>query len=205
LRAYKYCTRSDATVVLTNGKKFDPMPFEDALRAVPGVKEAIVFGQNKEFPGLLIFTDDTIEVEVKTLLSRLEEINLEVQPFARIKDEMVTIIADGRDWPKSSKGTPLRNAAEDVFADDIKSTYAKLEISENVDKVETSDLGNVKNIVRDVVEEVAGVPLPDEEDFFTAGLDSIIAIEVRRKLLHKLNVTKPLPSNVVFEQRNIRR
>lgn len=201
--AYKYLTRSDATIVLTNGKKLDPMPFEDALRAMDGVKEAIVFGQNKEFPGVLIFSD--LDLDIEALCEKVEELNLEAPPFARIKDEMIIIIADGRDWPKSSKGTVLRNAAEEVFALEIRNAYANFDSAGTGKKMPASDLRNVQNVVRDVIEDIFGVPLPDEEDFFTAGLDSIMATEVRRKLLQKLDVLKPPSSNVVFEQRNINR
>lgn len=200
---YKYLTRSDATIVLTNGKKLSPMPVEDALRAMDGVKEAIVFGQNKEFPGVLVFSDPNLDIEA--LCERLEEVNADAPPFARIKDEMVIIIADGRDWPKSSKGTALRNAAEDVFSLEIRNAYAKFESVKAGEKMAASDLRNVQNVVRDAIEDIFGVPLPDDEDFFTAGLDSIMATEVRRKLLQRLDVFKPLPNNVVFEQRNIKR
>lgn len=204
LRAFKYLTRSDATVVLTNGKKFDPMPLEDGLRTIKGVKEAIVFGQNREFPGVLVFTEDAT-VDVDLLYAKLDEVNATMPPYARIRPEMMVVITDGSDWPKSSKGTALRNPTEVAFAREIAAAYAKFENVEVREKVPTRDLCEVKNVVRTIVEEVTGVPLPDEEDFFTAGLDSIMVMEVRRKLLQRLDIDKPLPSNVVFEQRNIKR
>lgn len=58
-RALERIARSDSTAVLMNSREFDLMPIEDELKKLEIVEEAIVFGPNNEYPGVLLFPSCT--------------------------------------------------------------------------------------------------------------------------------------------------
>ncbi|KAF8244722.1 hypothetical protein K440DRAFT_663249 [Wilcoxina mikolae CBS 423.85] len=206
-RAYKYATRSDSTIVLTNGKKFDPTPIEVELKKLDIVEEAIVFGQNKEYPGVLVFPSckEISDIESSEQLNQaLKTINAMLPSHGRIAHEMVVLIEYGKDWPKSSKGTPLRNAAEEVFANEIEHARQRYENIDSGVKMGTEDGERLQKLVARIVRQVVGRELDCEEDFFMVGVDSVMATAIRRMLLGTVDMKIPLPMNAVFEQRNIK-
>ncbi|KAI5790287.1 hypothetical protein EDC01DRAFT_788548 [Geopyxis carbonaria] len=215
--AWKYLTRNDSTIVLTSGKKFNPEPIEDALRELDVVKEAIVFGQNKEWPGVMIFSAAGADSKAvrRAVVAKLAEINESLPVHARILDELVAVMGDRDDWPKTSKGTPIRWAAEKQFADIIRIGYGTFSGDVGGEKVAEKEDGDeddfteedMLELVQDVVKAVVGYKLGDEDDFFAHGVDSIMAARIRRGLLRSLYLSceRKVPSNIVYEMRNIKR
>lgn len=213
-RAFKCIARSDSTIVLTNGKKFDPMPIEDELKKLEIIEEAIVFGQNKEFPGVLLFPSHTYALHpgaADKVRNVLEMVNLKLPSYGRIAPEMVVLIDHGRAWPTSSKGTALRNAAERVFSGEIEQARRRYDGMDNssssssVRKLGTENGQQLQELVAGMVQQVVGRQLALEEDFFMAGVDSIMATTIRRMISKAVDVKIALPTNVVFEQRTIKR
>jgi len=167
-----------------------------------------VFGQNKEFLGVLVFPSckKISNIQPSEQVNKaLEAVNAKLPSHGRIVPEMVVFIEYGRDWPKSSKGTAFRNAAEEVFANEIEHARQCYEnIGSGVKKAGTEEEGLQKLVAR-IVEQVIGRELDCEEDFFMAGVDSVMATGIRRMLLGAVRVKNPLPINAVFEQRNIKK
>lgn len=206
--AYKYLTRADSTIVLTSGRKFDPTPLEDALRGLPNIDESIVFGSDREQPGVLIFvspnTDNRGEL-CSQIAEVLEWINTDELPsHGRVEPGMVVMIEDGRQWPKTSKGTAIRKLAEEWFREDIDRAYNQFEKHGDMkegDKVNArkGEEERVKEVVREVVEDVTGRQLADDEDLFMAGVDSMQSMGIRKGVLGRVKKDGVVPGNIVFE------
>lgn len=195
-------------MVLINGKKFDPTPIEDELKKLGVIDEAIVFGQNRERPGVMVFRSSRPVVgRASDMVNRaIQNLNARSPPHARILPELILYMRHGTHWPKSSKGTALRIKAEDVFKADIDhmwECYEKADPS-NDSKVGTEDGQVLERVVSNIVEQIVDRRLGSDEDFFMAGVDSMQATAIRKKLLDKVNMKEPLPTNAVFEQQNIR-
>ena len=207
--AYKYATRSDSTVVLINGKKFDPTPIEEELKKLPAVEEAIVFGQNRERPGIMVFRSGReVDGKPSDMVNRvISHLNPTLPPHARILPELILYMRNGTPWPKSSKGTVLRSQAEEYFKNDIDHIWKCYESSDptNDTKIRADNVQVLERVIGNIVEQVVDRRIAMDEDFFMAGVDSMQATTIRKKIMDKVDMKTPLPTNAVFEQQNIRK
>lgn len=211
--AYRYVTRADSTLVLTNGKKFDPIPLEEAVRRIRYVDEAIVIGQNRDRPGILVFClpDRMSGMDYAAVVGEVRNALLQATPVswshASIDPGMVIIYTDGRTWPKSSKGTAIRKLAEEWFVDDINDAYKRFDSNSCVrewEKIPRNDTAAVAIAVARIIGDVTGCEISGSEDLYLRGVDSIMAMGIRKRLLDEISVSSDeLPSNVVYEQRTI--
>ncbi|KAA8909640.1 hypothetical protein FN846DRAFT_596725 [Sphaerosporella brunnea] len=205
LRAYKYVTRSDSTVVLLNDTKFDPVPIEDSLRQLDWVDEAIVFGQNQDCPGVLLFPNRPGNAYI-SFKDRLSAINTALPSDAQIPPELVIVIPFGRGWPRSSKGTALRNKAEEAFLKEITQARYQFEHgSPNHRGVIAGSLwygpGDMERVLSAIVAQRLKRTVGLDDDLFLAGVDSIMAASIRRELMTQFGTS--LPENILFEQRTV--
>jgi hypothetical protein len=195
-------------VILNNGKKFDPIPIEEGFRELDFVEEAIVFGQNKESPGVLVFPSRPGSLpETSHLIHALPAINMNLPSYAQIVPELVVIIQFGRDWPKSSKGTALRNKAEEIFSKEIEQARHHYETGNGPRLENGRPLGpgpsGLEGMVAGLISHHIRQSIGPNEDLFMAGVDSIMATNIRRALMRRIQ--RPLPTNVVFEQRTVKK
>jgi len=181
------------------------MQIEDDLRRLDMIEEVIVFGQNQESPGVLVFPTSS-GIDANFVIGSLHEINSKLPAHARIAPELVVFIEHGRDWPKSSKGTALRSQAEKIFWKEIECARKRHEGGEANGSREDAtklDAGELELIVAQTLESVVGRKFEPDEDFFMSGVDSIMTATIRKMLMSRFNPKNPLPTNAVFEQRTI--
>jgi hypothetical protein len=202
------------------------------MRQFDFVAEAIVFGQNREHAGVLIFPNRAGPWKgFVNLINSLPALNAKLPPHARIAKELVVVVTQGRPWPKSTQGTALRCRAEMVFAREIEQArhrYANT-IREQRQREQQQQQQNqhqhqhqhqpnqqsqqlqlqmqhhvkMELVVAQLVEKSLGRRIDINADFFMAGVDSMMAISLRRQLMRSVNA--PLPLNVVFEKRTIKK
>ncbi|KAJ5035155.1 uncharacterized protein L3040_008413 [Drepanopeziza brunnea f. sp. 'multigermtubi'] len=211
--AWRYHSRSDSQITLLTGKKFDPAPLEDAIRATSAVvRDVLIFGNDRQMPGVLIFPRSendglTADELADEIWRSIEKVNSDGPSHSRIARDMVVVMA-GTHQPleRSSKGTLLRNQAEKTYAMDIENAY-RVDGHEVVSKEAQHDgsdeSASAESIVRGGILEVMGsqVSIADEADFYQHGVDSTRATQIR-SLLQK-RVGRSLPWNVVYDCGNI--
>jgi aryl carrier-like protein len=92
------------------------------------------------------------------------------------------------------------------FQSDIDSYYDRVE-HEEAQSGENLPEDEIRRLVRTTVADALQMPesdIKDDTDFFSLGLDSLMAISVRRKLSQEVNTNgKVLSSNIVFEKPNV--
>lgn len=182
-RAWKYHSRADSQLTLITGKKFDPAPLESAIAASPLLSDALIFGNGKPFPGVLLFRSkesaDMSDTQlIESISPMIRKLNSESQDHARIPLRMLKAMPSKEDnLEKSSKGTILRNKAEERYADDIERVYSG---SGAVSAGDVSDQ-DVPKFLLETVESIVAKPtkLKEETDLFAYGVDSVACMQIR--------------------------
>lgn len=158
-------------------------------------------------PGLLAFKSQSAdgmsnEEYVDAIWPTVEVANSRAEGFSQITKDMIYVFASNIEYPRTDKGSIIRAQVYKVFAEQINEMYATLE-----DAQEGSlklDLPAIESFLKDTYEQIMGAPLASiETDFFTAGVDSLKAIQMRRIIQKTLDLRgHQLSRNIVYERRN---
>lgn len=220
---WKFATRQDDIIVLINGEKADPIPIEDSVAHNPHVSVAVAFGAERDSLGLIVIASDSAaHLSAAEVLASIEPDlaagNSRVPAYARISLEQVMIKPAGTPFPVTDKATVKRSLFLKQFAKDIEAHYTEMESAKTLQVHEDVVMSDVEvwNLVRAIVCDVLGfkeakseektIPhMDDMSDFFTLGMDSLKASQVRSKILRSIYLggggggKNKLATNVVFE------
>ena len=206
---WKYVTRLDDRVTLINGEKVLPLPIEGRMREDELVREAVVVGVDQSIPGLLVFRasiadDMSEEAYIDAIWPSVADANSRAEAFSQITREMIRLLPSNIEYPQTDKGNIIRAQVYTKFEVEIKALYAKIEGNEGGLKL---DVPALENFVMKSFRDIIGIPLESlETDFFTAGVDSLKAIQMRRIIEKSLDVNgKELSPNVVYEKGNAKK
>ena len=206
--AWKYHSRADSQLTLITGKKFDPAPLEAAISTSDLVEDALIFGNGRPYPGILLFRsakaqDMSDDDFIKELWPAVEKLNNESQDHARVSQGMLVAMSV-LDQPleKSSKGTILRGAAEKRFSKEIEGAYGESNGSDGTDIKDDDVTEAIRSIVSKVAPRKTG--LTDETDLFSYGIDSVAGMQIRGRLRQLLPADKrDLPITVVEDYQTV--
>lgn len=208
--AWKYIGRLDDRVTLVNGEKVLPIPYEHRVRQSELVKECLVFGVARAFPGLLVVPSTQGESLSKAELLEqiqpfIERANEHAESFARIPLEMVEVLDPGTDYPATDKGTVIRAASYMRFEALIEALYTRFETAGD-DLVHLDSEEALREYLHPLMAGVGVKNLDDDTDFFAAGTDSLQAITARGHMMRQVFLSGTvLGNNVVFEHPSIRK
>jgi acyl-CoA synthetase (AMP-forming)/AMP-acid ligase II len=189
--AWKFVGRADDRVTLTNGEKVLPLPIEGRIQQDALVKEAVVFGVDRPVPGLLLFRakaaqglSDTEFVE--KVWPAIEDANSRAEGFSQISRDMIAVIPEDVECPSTDKSSIKRAAVYREFKDVIEDVYTSLENSmEGTLKLSMKELEEW--ILKSFTE--LGIKVENAEmDFFSAGVDSLKAIQMRGLIVKNLDL-----------------
>ncbi|KAH6886881.1 hypothetical protein B0T10DRAFT_407287 [Thelonectria olida] len=199
---WRYHSRADAQITLLNGKKFDPSPMEESLRASSDLlRDVFIFGGGRDYPGAILFPNSTSSSQqeiIDSVWPQIDEMNRNTQSHARIARSMILVATPKQGQVKlvkSSKGTILRRQAEERHAAMIESAYSRETPREHV----PSD--QVESAVIDCFFKVLGRRVDSDEDLYHQGVDSIACIQIR-KLIEStclLPDAERLSANVIYD------
>lgn len=209
---WKYFGRLDDTLVLINGEKANPIPIEHTIRENQYISEAVVFGAGKQQLGsLAILSNNSKGMGKKEVLEKVwssfEAANITTPEYSHISQEMVRFLPPGTEFPKTDKGTVIRAAFYNVFKAEIEEIYTDFERGAANGGLELQE-AEIKEFVRQTVLGMLKLPdasaLNDDTDFFSMGMDSLMASRIRSIILKTLNTGEgTLGLNVVFEKPSI--
>ena len=197
---WRFCSRVDDLVVMSNGLKVKPIPMELIIQGSPFVNSALIAGQGRVEPILLIEPSDTgkllqPEELYKDLRAVIEEANLIAPAYAQISSSKIIIGSSDRPFVRAPKGTVVRKLTTDLYAPEIDKAYS--------DEVPTghanSGMGShderfstvsIEKLVRQKTEKLASnigsTELSKSDNFYLLGLDSLkmalLAYDLRREL-----------------------
>ena len=189
--AWKFVGRADDRVTLTNGEKVLPLPIEGRIQQDPLVKECVVFGVDRPVPGLLLFRAEAArglsDAEfVEKVWPAIEDANSRAEGFSQISRDMIAVIPEDVECPSTDKSSIKRAAVYREFQDVIEGVYTALESSsEGTLKLSVVELEEW--IVKSFAE--LGIQLENAKtDFFSAGVDSLKAIQMRGLIVKNLDL-----------------
>ncbi|KAI1155072.1 acetyl-CoA synthetase-like protein [Nemania diffusa] len=207
--AWKYVARHDDRITLISGEKILPLGMEGAVRESALVRDALMVGNDRLMPGLLIFrstasvalSDDELIDEIWPLI---ETANTVMDEYARITRDMIVLLGADVEYPATDKNNIIRAASYREFEGVIEKLYNKDERTNGAGQKQLG-LEDLKKYIFQVVRDQAGIEVPDyEADFFAAGVDSLRAAQLRRLLQDDLDLGgHSLPTNAVYDAGNV--
>ncbi|KAI1773294.1 acetyl-CoA synthetase-like protein [Hypoxylon cercidicola] len=206
---WKYVTRLDDRVTLSNGEKVLPLPIEGCIRQHELVREAVVAGIDKPLPGVLLFrtesSDDlSDEAYLEAVWPTIVEANSRAEAFSQITKDMVYILGSDVQYPRTDKGIVIRAQVYKHFAAEIEEMYTRLD--DGAEGTLRYGIEGLEGFIKGLYEDIMGTTLDSvDTDFFTAGIDSLNAIQMRRRIQKTLYLGgQKLSNNVVYERGNVR-
>ncbi|KAM0140952.1 hypothetical protein ACHAO1_002078 [Botrytis cinerea] len=204
---WKYVTRLDDRVTLSNGEKVLPLPIEGRLRQEEIIREAAVFGVDRAIPGVLIFraSDELPDEEyLEAIWPAIVDANSRAEGFSQITKEMVGLVPSDIEYPRTDKGSIIRAQIYRKFADKIDELYESLD--GDAEGTLRLDLAGTEVFLTETYEDITGHALESiDTDFFNADIDSLRAIQMRRIIQKTLDLKgQQLSSNVVYEHGTVR-
>jgi hypothetical protein len=203
---WKYLSRLDDRLTLTLGEKVLPIPIESHIRQETIVKEAVVFGEGKSVPGILIIKADTAEdMEdhdyLDTLWSTVEDANSRAEAFSRIPKELVILLPSDTIYPRTDKGTFIRAQVYEQFKKEIENAYTEFSHGKGGSLMLSQD--ELECYLREQFLINLGVELPSiDTDFFSFGIDSLQCIKMWNFMKKTLDLGEhqaELGQNVLYE------
>lgn len=180
--------RVDDIVVLSNGEKFNPVPSEVQISAHPLVNGALIIGQGRPQPCLILELKEpheTLKHLVQTVWPTVEKANAQAPGQGRITRDMILVATPSKPFNRSPKGTVVRATTSHLYQDELDELYER-DCSNNIEHINLTsiiDLEVVTSFVTDVVlVAFPGHTVQPTDDLFSLGIDSLQAMEIIRLL-----------------------
>ncbi|KAK2059827.1 male sterility protein [Colletotrichum caudatum] len=208
-KAWKYIARLDDTIALVNGEKFNPVHMEGTIRSSKNVTECVIFGVGRPCLGALIVpaaalagkTDDEV---LEAVWPVVESAGRSVEAYARISRNMIKLLPHDCAYPRTDKGSVIRQAFYKTYAEDIDEVYDNADAGGgDLQRLGLPELGDFirEGLVRTLSKKVQ---LDDDTDFFSLGLDSLQAIQMRSDILRTVDIGgNRLGQTVVFDHPSV--
>ncbi|KAJ5630473.1 uncharacterized protein N7484_010573 [Penicillium longicatenatum] len=208
--AWRYYARLDDTLVLENGEKANPLTIEGVARKNHNVAEAIAFGSAKPRLGLFIIPSEktafTTNAElIDAIFPEIEKCNAESPAYAYISRDMIHVLPRDTEYRKTDKGTVIRSAFYQQFAEKINETYYAPDMEGSLILEGQELISFLRNTLLDIAPSIATSTLEEATDVFSLGVDSLQSIRLRGAILKNLDLGgHKLGQNFVFENPSIR-
>lgn len=190
---YTYRGRADDLIVLSNGEKINPIPLENIIRSHPLVRGALVVGEYRFSPSLLLeMENDSIpkaETESHAILDSIwptvQEANKIAPGFSKIPKSLILFSTAEKPFLRAGKGTIQRQLTVKSYAKELDHMYSSQEtglLIEGLTLADSFSPDNVKTFTNNIYSQALGVDnLKDDEDIFLRGMDSLgVSVVVQR-------------------------
>lgn len=182
--AWKYLGRLDDRITLVNGEKVLSLPIEGRIRQQALVREAVVFGVSRSMPGLLVFRSDagadmSDEEFIQSIWPAVEDANSKAESFSQISRETIIPMSATVDYPRTDKGTIIREQVYRVFDAEISEMYKNQETTTG--GTLEFDVDGMEAWLLQIFRKPLKIQIANAQvDFFAVGFDSLQAT----RLLH---------------------
>ncbi|KAJ3773057.1 putative aminoadipate reductase [Lentinula raphanica] len=197
---WKIIGRLDDVIIHSNGEKTVPAPIENTISADPLVAGAVVFGRERDQPGIIVepslghSVDVTDEAEISKFRNAIwpvvEEANRVSPAFSKIYKEMILLVKPGKPLPRVGKGTVAKKAAMALYEAEINEIYDAVEMNSGGDSIQPPASWNAADLETWIVDEVSDILFSDPPsvtaDLFESGMDSLSSTILRLRLVSAL-------------------
>ncbi|KAI9376213.1 hypothetical protein BJX61DRAFT_531045 [Aspergillus egyptiacus] len=210
MEAYKYYSRLDDTITLVNGEKVIPLDLEGRVRQLSIVADALAFGVEKENIGLAVIrarevASMTDEQVVEAIWPAVEKANETLPAYGQLSKSMLRVLPADIPYARTDKGTVIRQAFYRDYSDLIEACYeAEEAVIESLVLSEEETRAFLRNQLPEIVPAKDPNEFTDDADFFSLGMDSLQATQLRSVLAKTLDTKgHKLGLNVAFEHPTI--
>ncbi|KAJ0419446.1 hypothetical protein BJY00DRAFT_302185 [Aspergillus carlsbadensis] len=208
--AYKYYSRLDDTITLVNGEKVIPLDLEGRVRQLSVVADALAFGVGKSNIGLVVIKAPdaaplTDEQVIEAIWPAVEEAHETLPAYGQLSKSMVRVLPADAAYARTDKGTVIRQAFYRDYSDLIEASYEADDAMTGTLSLSEEEL---KEFLRKQLPHIIPVhdsnELTDDADFFSLGMDSLQATQLRSVLVKNIDTKgRKLGLNVAFEHPTI--
>jgi aryl carrier-like protein len=140
------------------------------------------------------------EIE-RLLVPVLAKANEFMPAYAQLSLDMVRILPVGTEYPKTDKGTVIRARFYREFEAQIEEIYEAAETSSGELCLSEAELRQyIRTELSHILTSSTSKLLQDDTDFFSVGIDSLQAIQLRSVLSKNIQTNgQKLTSNIVFD------
>lgn len=206
IEAYKYYARLDDTIVLVNGEKVNPLAMEGTIRQDTVVSEAVVFGAGKASIGLIIIpSEEAFGLSTDQIIDRIwpavERVQTTMPAYGHLSRDMVKVLPADTQYPCTDKGTVIRQAFYRQFSQIIEDAYEeKNGMKESLALSEPELKSFLQEQLQNILTLKNPSALTDDADFFSLGMDSLQATQLRSVLVKHIDTNgQKLGLNVAFD------
>lgn len=197
-KLWKFYGRKDDVIVLSNGEKFNPVEMEKIIEGHPLVGKAVVVGQSRFQPGLLVEPNHAApEMDSKLFIEEIWPVvqvaNQTIAAHGRVMKNKITFASKDKPFKSTPKGTTQRRAVVRDYEKEIDALYAA-GLDDDLDTFlpETLDQESVMGLIRQIISHVLEKDeIENTQDFYSAGMDSLMTIQVSRMLQKGIQLRRP--------------
>jgi thioester reductase-like protein len=191
---WRYRGRADDLIVLSNGEKINPIPMENIIRSHHSVKAALVIGEYRFNPSLLVEMEaDFIprtETEKHEALNKIwptvQEANKIAPGYAKIPKSLILFAYAEKPFQRAGKGTVQRQNTVKVYSNELDQLFSEQELglmTEGLTLRESPSPGNIRTFTREIyIQAMEMDDLKDSDNIFERGMDSLRVTVVAQRL-----------------------
>ncbi|KAL7966389.1 hypothetical protein HDV63DRAFT_397037 [Trichoderma sp. SZMC 28014] len=193
---WQYWGRTDNVIVFSTGEKLNPVTIEAAVTGHPAVKGALVVGQQRMQPALILEPHEypKDETGVRALIDSVwpivSDVNKVTVAHGRIVRDMVVLADPSTPFSISGKGSIQRMATVNAYKDFIEGLYAQqdegIDMGDTVSLDITSPKAMAKSILGIVRSQIHKPAVNIDADLFSTGMDSMEVITLSKILRSSL-------------------
>ncbi|KAJ3983514.1 putative aminoadipate reductase [Lentinula detonsa] len=188
--------RLDDVIIHSSGEKTVPGPFEDVVNKSPLIIGAIMFGRQRDQPGVLLEPSPENQIDVNDpaqvssfrnkIWPVIEEANKQMPAFSKVYKEMILVASPNKPLPRAGKGTVMRKAAYNEYENEISQIYDTVANNSSVDPPSSWQASALKQWLASQVETLCEKSLNEKDDIFDHGFDSLCATVLRLRMINVL-------------------
>jgi len=195
LGLWKHRGRYDDIIVFDNGEKLNPVTMEKIIENHPSVRTAIIVGHGRFQAALLVEPRDpeagapeNSTAFIEDLWPTIEKANIDCPHHGRLVKELIVVAGVGKPFPRTAKDSKTRKGTVDLYHDEINEIYAAAEqAGPESDSDLVIDLEAPHEELRERLTQLITLTtsldsLDERTDLFEAGVDSLQALQLSRKL-----------------------
>ncbi|KAF8496036.1 hypothetical protein JB92DRAFT_2991783 [Gautieria morchelliformis] len=206
---WKFHSRMGDVTVLSNGEKSNNKQIEELLLEDRRIHYVQVFGSGRPMNGVILQPRDS-SISASEFLSQIqatiEHANALIPKHSRLVRELILVAPADKPFATTDKATVKKKETLDKFQLEIEAAYEIMEEGGNGEdwafEGSVSNEKDVKRFVRSAIHQVLGEGVPDGEDLFEHGFDSLLSLRLRSALLSvskkTVTSTQPMPRNIVY-------
>ncbi|KAJ4490659.1 acetyl-CoA synthetase-like protein [Lentinula aciculospora] len=215
---WKIVGRIDDVIIHSNGEKTVPAPIESIISASPLISGVVMFGRQRDQPGIMLEPSPTLLVDVKNdaevskfrnlVWPVIEEANRIAPSFSRVFKEMILVTSSDKPLPRVGKGTVAKKAALTLYETEINELYDAVESNSGGDSIEPPRSWKASDLQPWLIDQISDILLTESPavtaDLFEQGFDSLTSTILRLRLVSALRrsgfaaLTTAITQNIVY-------